>query len=164
MQPSDTTPTPTPEPPKQSFWSKLLGKKPAPVVPQHESLAPPPQLDENTPESTPPAVSLQPAPPQTDSIIGTPEAKDLSAPDQNGEVTSLPIDVPSSVESPVKEDTAPTIKFDEPVAQQTPTVEQPATPQPVAPVPLAEPTPPVSTPLPPVEPQLPVQPPHTDQQ
>ncbi|MDB5177228.1 MAG: hypothetical protein JWN75_896 [Candidatus Saccharibacteria bacterium] len=167
MQPSDNTPVPTPapQPPKQSFWAKLFGKKPeTPVVPPHESLAPQPQLDETAPEVSAPAVALQTAAPNTDSIIGNPEAKDLSAPDQNGDVTALPIDVPASIESSA-EGRAPSVQTVEQPTQpqpQPPVVEQTVNSQPFPPMPAGSPvapTPPAETNLPPVQPQQPGTPP-----
>jgi hypothetical protein len=144
MQPSDNTPAP--QPPKQGFWAKLFGKKPeTPVVPPHESLTPPPQLDENTPASST----------QSNLSIGTPESKDLSAPDGNGDITSLPVDVPSSILSSAEgvEGTPPTLPVEQP-APQSPAPVQPVAPQSAFSTP---PTTPV-TPAPPVQPQSPVQP------
>lgn len=110
MPPADNSvPTPTPpapEPPKQSFWAKLFGKKPsvAPVIPPEQSNTPQPQLDEPSPSapSAAPVVGVDVAPPQLDTVTGLPQAPKESAPDMNNEVTAPSLDVPPSLASPAE--------------------------------------------------------------
>lgn len=108
MQPTDNTPLQAPQPPeqpKQGFWAKLFGKKPAtpPVEPPHGSLAPPPQLDDEAPETPVNDTILGAAgldvtaPPQTDPLTGAPQVSVESMPDNYGDTTARSINVPADL-------------------------------------------------------------------
>ncbi len=136
MQPSDNAPTPAPVPkqPKQGFLAKLFGKKPtAPVVPPHESLAPPPQLDDVTAPAPTTGLDVTAAP-NVDPLTGAPQATTNLGSDANGEVTASTINIPPSVAAPISDEphslpVTPSVgaQPQPPVQSQPPTPPQPPT-------------------------------------
>ena len=130
---TSTPPTPpvTPEPPKQGFWAKLFGKKPAePAVPHHESLAPPPNLGdvERTEVPGEPSDSGVTSAASVDTTTSQseqyPHTEETAAPSSEGEQLPPTLDVPPAEEP----------KFDaEGGVPPTVTPEQPADPQPTGP-------------------------------